>query len=283
MAKSKWKPRREFKVVDEKRSEKKKKLISAHAFESPDGTDIIDPKEFERELQDLGVKDIFQSATGRRRMIGGVEKMKHDGQILMMEWAIKFPDITPKTFLIERRGYSQAQAKQILESTGGVRAWDTEKTKVLDKMSESVIKRHIDKLVEVNDQHIAASKLGLAKAIEMLSKMSVTPELDADGKPSKKAMRSIDLLNVLNAIEKAQTIYRRAMGLPNEESGLAQILDKVAQISVQQNVQINNNNTVVQQQAIQISEKEKELEKLDFDQLFALIELKREADAATEK
>lgn len=262
---SKWKPRRDFKAVTDKRTSKKS------ASKQSDPT----PQEFQRDLEDLDVPDLFEKGTRiLKRDMGGADKLKHDGHILMMEWAIKYSDMIPRKFLMERRGYSHAQADVILAVTGSTSEWANARERVLDSMSESVIKRHIDKLVEVNDQHIAASKLTMAKAIEMLTKLPVDVELDPKtGKSKKRTMRSIDLVNCANAIEKAQSIYRKAMGLPNEESGLAQILEKVAQLNVQQNVQINN--TVVQQQP-EKSEQQKKIEALSYDDIMEFVEFRRE-------
>jgi hypothetical protein len=268
MAKSKWKPRREFKVVADRRTIKKTASTLADPTESPE--EAI--REFERDLKEV---DIFSPKAGRRKSdVGGVEKLKHDGHILMMEWAIKFGELSPTQFLMERRGYSAQQAKDILMHSGGSKEWEMGRVKIQDKMSESVVKRHIDKMVEVNDQHIAASKLSMAKAIEMLTKLNVSVEVDPKtGKAMAKSMRSIDLVNITNAIEKAQTIYRRAMGIPNEESGIAQILEKVATMNVQQNVQINN--TVVQNQAPK-SDLQAKMEELDYDDILEFIEYRRE-------
>jgi hypothetical protein len=260
---SKWKPRREFKAVSDKRASTKK------ASKKADPT----PQEFQRDLEDLEVPDLFTKGTKiLRRDIGGSDKLKHDGHILMMEWAIKYADMLPRHFLMERRGYSESQAETIIAVTGSTSEWANARDRILDSMSESVIKRHIDKIVEVNDQHISASKLTMAKAIEMLTKLPVDNELDPKtGKPKKRTMRSIDLVNCANAIEKAQTIYRRAMGLPNEESGIAQILEKVANMNVQNNVQINN--TVIQPEK---SEHQKRIEALSYEDIMEFVEYRRE-------
>jgi hypothetical protein len=270
LAKSKWKPRREFKTVEAKRVKKKSIKPDDEIFATSADMDVA---AFSRDLHDIDKPlDIFADSKGSLKGFGGEEKIKHDSHILMMEWAWKFPDLKPIEFLMERRSYSEVQAKRIINISGGSTMWETEKTKVLDKISETVIKRHIDKMVEVNDQHIAASKLGMAKALEMLTKLNITAELDKDGKINKRTMRSIDLVNIMNAIEKAQVIYRRAMGIPNEESGIAQILEKVAQVTVQNNVQVNN--TVIQ--AAPKSDLQTKMEALDYDDVVELIEMRRE-------
>lgn len=260
-----WKPRREFKIVEDKRAIKKAASKLAD----------VEPQEFERDLKDLEVKDMFAAGAKVLKGVGGVEKIAHDATVLMLEWSIKYADLSPYEYLMQRRHYSKAQTDKIISLTGGIRVWETEKIKVLDKMSESVIKRHIDKMVEVNDQHIAASKLTLAKAIEMLSKLPVDTEAAGEekGKTKKKALRSIDLTNIANAIQTAQKIYRTAMGIPNEESGMAQILEKVAQIqttNIQNNIQVNVQTEKPKSQA------QKSLEELGYDDVMEFIEYRRE-------
>ena len=265
--KAKWKPRREFKVIDDKRAIKKAAQSLA---------DGIAPDKFAQDLEqiDADAPDAFASLGKIVKTLGGTEKRMHDSHILMMEWAIKYPEMTPHSFLVHKRGYSEAQTDIILRESGGAKYWDTQKIKILDKMSESVVKRHIDKMVEMNDQHIAISKLSLAKAFEMLTHLPVKAE------EGKKSMRAIDLVNITTAAEKAQAIYRKAMGMPNEESGMAQILEKVASLTAIQTTNIQNNNTVV---VVEKTELQKKIEQLDYDQIMEFIEHRREKKALAAK
>lgn len=220
------------------------------------GFDEIKQKlEIDTQSVQVAAEDLFKPRTRTKKVrggvgkteitvdIGGMDKIAHDSQLLRLEWAIKYPQLSPFEFLTEIKSYSAAQATRIITATGTLADWNQEKATVLDKMTESVVKRHIDIIAEVQETHVKASKVGLAKAIEFLSKLSIEPAKDADGKiivdgkgkPVWKGFRSIDLLNIMSSIEKAQAIYRKAMGLPNDESGMAQILEKVSQLNIQQN------------------------------------------------
>jgi hypothetical protein len=213
--------------------------------------------------------------------LGGVDKIAHDAQILRLEWAIKYPTMSPREFLQDVKGYSFSQIRLILEKTGTAEEWNREKNAVLDRMTESVVKRHIDIIAEVQETHIKASKVGLAKAIEFLSKLSVEPAKDSDGRmimdgngrPVWKGYRSIDLMNIMSSIEKAQVIYRRAMGLGNDEGGMAQILEKIGQLNVQQNVQENHLHIHEAPQSELGQKIEKEM---SYDDLLEFIEFRRE-------
>jgi hypothetical protein len=220
--------------------------------------------------------DPFEKNTKR---LGGLEKWKHDVELLKIEWAIKYPNMKPGDWLVDIKGYAPDQKTTIFK-TSPEKNWHIEKDKILDKITESTVKRHIDLIAEVQEQHVAASKLGLARAIEMLTNNGIKMRSKKDGKEITMPLRSIDLLNAMSSIEKAQQIYRRAMGLANEEGGLAQILEKVQQVTIQQNIQNNtqvNNTTVVQSESTTVSA---ELaEKLDYDTVMEFIEYRRELKA----
>lgn len=216
------------------------------------------------------------------RGYGGIEKWKHDVELLKIEWAIKYPNMSPSAWLTEIKQYGTHQLQAIYK-VSPERDWHTEKARILDKITETTVKRHIDLIAEVQEQHVAASKLGLARAIEMLTRNGVQMRSKKDGKTITMPLRTIDLLNVMSSIEKAQQIYRRAMGLPNEEGGLAQILEKVQTIQIQQNIQNNTqvNNTVVKSESTTVTP---ELaEKLDYDTIMEFVEYRRELKARATK
>lgn len=261
------------------------------------GFDKIKPKlDIDTERIQVVADDLFVNTVGVKQRkstgrpikketfiveLGGKDKIAHDSQILRLEWAIKYPTLTPAEFLLDIKGYSHQQTSKIIETTGGMSEWLLEKNNVLDKMTESVVKRHIDIIAEVQETHIKASKVGLAKAIEFLAKLSIEPARDADGKmimdgkgkPVWKGYRSIDLVNIMNSIEKAQVIYRRAMGLGNDEGGMAQILEKIGQLNVQQNVQQNHLHIHEAPQSELATKIEKEM---SYDDLLEFIEFRRE-------
>jgi hypothetical protein len=270
--------------LDEKNSNDIDQVISEEKTKKKKGINKS-PSEHIVPSEVVAAEDMF-GRIGKRKnrgrvdsVIGGVDKIRHDSALLKLEWAIKYSDMSPASYLREIKGYSQNQIKHILELDGGRVDWTVEKNAVRDKLTESVVKRHIDLIAEVQEQHISASKLGLAKAIEMLAKLSIEPAkdkdgkiiVDAKGKIVHRGFRSIDLVNCMAAIEKAQMIYRKAMGLPNDEGGLQQILDKVTQVNIQNNI------TNIHGAAAPESEKVKELEKqLSVEDIMDLVKLKRE-------
>lgn len=218
---------------------------------------------------------------------GGTDKFAHDTNILKLEWAIKYPLMDVTNFLVKIKGYSVSQADRLIGEVGGISEWQAERGRVLDKLTESVVKRHIDQIAEVQETHVKASKVGLAKAIEMLSKLSIEPAKDKEGHLIKddkgkivwRGFRSIDLLNIMGSIEKAQAIYRKAMGLPNDEGGLAQLMEKVSQLNVQ-----NNYYGTGTPDATPKSELDKKVEEtLSYDDLVEFIEYRREQKIVREQ
>jgi hypothetical protein len=207
---------------------------------------------------------------------GGKEQWVHNIEILVTEWAFFYPNHTPYGYLTQCKSYSHSQSVHILGYLPASQ-WAPKRTKALDKLTEGLVKRHVDKLAEVQEQHISASKLGLAQAVKMLANGSTEPLRDRDGKvlldsrgqPRFRAFRSIDLVNCMTAIEKAQMIYRRAMGLPNDGGGLKQILDKVEEM----------NQTVNNVTNIQVNTTQATPDSLSYDDIMLLIELKREQKA----
>jgi len=236
-------------------------------------------KFFKRKVKPMD--DLFAVTKKRSSLPGGKERFRHDVELLQFEHAVKYPLYSIMSFLCEIKGYSTAQANMILRAHPAIE-WKKVRGEVLDKLTESTVKRHIDLIAEVQETHIKASKLGLAKSIEMLSRMQLTPLKDKagrilmgdDGKPVYRGFRSIDLLNCMGAIEKAQQIYRRAMGLPNEEAGLSQVLDKINQMkeaagtTLVQNIQVNVEAPV--------DELGQRLAELKYEDVMELIERRRE-------
>lgn len=202
------------------------------------------------------------------------ERKKSEADLLHLEWVFKYPTLSPTAYLGTIKGYSKYEVNDLLARLPPPE-WYARKEKIGDEITADLIKRHTHVIAEVQEQHIRASNVGLAKAIEMIAKMSIDPLMDDDGKikvdpktgkPLYKGFRSIDLLNCLSSIKIAQEIYRKAMGLPNDGEGLAQILDKL--VPVQNSTQIN----------ISVeSEKDKKMNELSYDDLMLLIEHKREA------
>lgn len=235
---------------------------------------------------------IFAPTVGGRlaNAEGGVDSLKHDLDLLAMERAIMYPSYSVGAFLEEMKGYSVGQINRIFKHKPASE-WEAAKDQVMDKITENVVKRHIDQLAEVNEQHIKASKLTMARAVEMLTKLPVSSRTEYDYEPDgvtvrrdpvtnkpmrKMTLRSVDLMNCSSAIKSAQEIYRKAMGLNNDDGGIQQILDKVTQLSQINNVQ--NNVTINMQQ----TPLEQALSQMSYEQISELIEMKRDKDFKSE-
>jgi len=206
--------------------------------------------------------------------------LSNDIELVMVEWAINFPDTSVSAFLKEIKKYSEKKVVVILERFPK-ELWENRREQFQDKVTERLVQRHTDMLAMVQEQHVRSSNLGLAKAIEMLSKFQIEPMRNKDGKvvmdaftrkPIYRGFRSIDLLNCMSAIEKAQIIYRRAMGLPNDGEGLAQILDRINANPTTQNVQINNYGS----KPVEVDPVREKVQNMSYDEIMLFIEHKRE-------
>jgi hypothetical protein len=231
-------------------------------------------------MRDEGKKDeidIFAEAAKGIAKASGVDRVQHEASILVTEWAIRGDGKTPHQFL-DSRGYSDHQIRAIFKIMPAP-DWHSKRELLQNQVTETVVKRHVDLIAEVQETHIKASKLGLAKAIELMSKgqqwkQNGKPVLDKDGNPIKVDLTPAGLLDCMSSVEKAQQIYRRAMGLPNEEAGLKQVLDAVATISGPTNIQNNLNVTINQDP--ERKEFEEKVSKLTYDDVIELIRHKRE-------
>jgi hypothetical protein len=243
--------------------------------------DDIAPTEVEVKVSSDKLPDFFEHED-----VGGKDKLMHDVEILVMEWAFFYSNHSPTAYILDVKSYSETQRQHIFRILPA-EEWPKRRQMAQDKLTGELVKRHIDKLAEVQDQHINASKLGLAQAVRMLAEGKTEVMrgkdgkvvLDKDGNPRFKTFRSIDLLNCMSAIEKAQAIYRKAMGLPNDEGGLQQILNKLERMREVPTFNITTNiqqNTQVNQVAVSAPKNPTDL---SYDDIMLLIEAKREQKA----
>lgn len=235
-------------------------------------------KEAKKEIEATFVKAIDVDGSDIVE-IGGVERERHDANILRLEWAIKFPMLSPQEFLLHEKDYSPKQAHRIFEVSGGEAEWRDERDKLLNGVTETLIKRNIDKIVEMKETHIKLSQLGMAKIAEMMSKMQIEPVLNEEGKlmidprtkrPVYRGFRSIDLLNCASALSKFQDIQDKAMGVA-PDLGMAQIADAIKSHSA---VQINVQNNLTIEEAPK-SKMEQIVEKLEYEDIAELIKERR--------
>lgn len=221
--------------------------------------------------------------------LGGLSRIEREAEVLQLDWAIRFPLLKPLEFLTIEKGYSVNQANQILHESGGTSDWELRRTEIQNKVTETVVKRHVDQIAEFNDMFIKGAKVGMAKGLEMLSKFGIEPVKDEHGKliidprtkkPVYRGFRSIDLLNTVNAIKVTQEIHRRALGVRDDED-LQSILETVTNLKEMQKREITLNQTninLTMSPAKQEAEKKIEqfVGKLSYDDIRTFIDYHRE-------
>lgn len=138
---------------------------------------------------------------------------------LMYEWAVTGGEMSIRQWCVERKGYTEIQYKEFLavKPSG---EWFVLRKRVQDDLTHSLVKSHVDFVAEMNDTHIKASKLGLAKAIDMMTRMRIEEKRDKKGNVYFAGFRPADLARCMESIKTAQYIQRRALGLPNDEGSI---------------------------------------------------------------
>ena len=198
-----------------------------------------------------------------------------------------------KDYLENEIGLTFSQYQNAIKASP-MECWHDRRKEVQDRATELIITRNLNEVADMNDAHIKASKLALAKIIEMMSKLEIEPLRDVHGKvvinprtrkPVYKGFQSSELLNCTSALEKVQMIYRRAIGLPDRGEGLDQLLEKIQSGHIHNNIQINIDGSPKLSPKDVTPEDEigRKLSKLDYDSILALIERKREIMAREEK
>ena len=234
------------------------------------------PKRVYQDCFDVAYGEVGQDLSDRA--IDSFREMSEDlDEYLMLEWAILYSTMSPGPYLKGIKGYSEDQCNTIL-GTKPVKQWFDRKEELQNKVTETLVVRHIDLIAEVQDRHIKASNLAMAKATQMLLKG--TPIVDENGNPvlnklkvqGHKPLKSSDILNITVALKNVQDTYRKAMGFKDEE-GITQIVEKVQMIQV--------NNTAIQPESVGgevvvVEERKTALDGLSHDEVKALVARARE-------
>jgi len=210
--------------------------------------------------------------------IGGQDLTGWATHLLKVEWATKYSSTSIRDYLINVRGLSHKQYNQIMVHAPKPE-WDAEREKLLDGITSDLVKRQVDLIAENQERHISGANIALARAIEMLSNGSIEiVKTDKDGNVKRTVLplRSSDIMNLATAIEKAQQIYRRAMGLPNDESGMAQLIEKINQMKSEQVIQNNLQINIQQPGNPGVTHVEQLAQQLSYDQILEFINYRRE-------
>ena len=222
--------------------------------------------------------------------LGGLSRIEREAEVLQLDWAIRFPLLKPYEYLTIEKGYSVNQANQVLHESGGTSDWEMKRVEIQNKVTETVVKRHVDNIAQFNDTFIKGAKLGLAKAIEMMSKLGIEPAKDEHGKliidprtkkPIYRGFRSIDLLNTLNSLKISQEIWMKSLGVSPGEGGMAQLIEKVTNLTDMQKREMTINQTNINLTMSPVrQEAEKKLEtfveKMSYEDIRTFVEYHRE-------
>lgn len=244
-----------------------------------------------QKIEKESIRDKFKQAVdaayGKAPMtkVARVEYKKELVEYYQLEWAVLYSHLSPTEFLREYKEYSDVQITNTF-LIYPAKTWYERRHKLQNKITEHLVVRHIDMIAEVQDRHVKASNLALAKATQML--LNGVPMVDKDGNPKKNALgepahlplRSSDVLNVTVALKNVQDIYRKAMGFKDEE-GITQIVEKIQMIQV--------NNTAIQPETvgedgevIEVVERKSALDSLSYDEVSALVARARELSKKNE-
>lgn len=153
-------------------------------------------------------------------------RMTLESEVLIYEWAICYPDLPVRDYLTRIKRFDNDHVVTILRLMP-MDQWLKKREEVLDLTTASMVKRHIDYVAEMNDVHIKAAKLAIAKAVEMMSRLKVEEYTDDEGNKRFRGFRPQDLHHIIAAIGQAQKIQRMALGLPCDE-GSVTVWNKVS-------------------------------------------------------
>lgn len=197
-------------------------------------------------------------------------------ELLILEWCIKYPSISPKKYIMDVKHLSRSfyvRAMDIIPAA----EWRVRLQDYKTSLAETVTKEHFNNIAKVNDTHIQASKLSIAKIIEKLAK-GVRVYQKKDGSLLEIGQRECypkEINDLTNALKTAQSVYRTAVGLPNEE-GSIQILEKLQAEKMQVNINVNGEGKESE------TDLTKTLKSMSYDDLMTIIEMKKDQYKAEE-
>lgn len=165
-------------------------------------------------------KGKFERRRGDISKADAVARAKHfELESLVYEWSITAPELSPRKFLMERKSYTEHMYVHATTLFAPAQ-WYVRRKEIQDQLTTSLVKTHVDFVVEMNDTHIKAAKLGLVKAIDMMTRMKIEERRDKKGNIYFAGFRTTDLKNCLESIHVAQRIQRMALGLPTNEGSI---------------------------------------------------------------
>lgn len=212
---------------------------------------------------------------------------KIDIDALQIEKGFLYPSISVREYLIRVKEFTPNQYSKFMD-WAPLPEWDQKREQLQNAITSELLKRHVDAAAEVQDVFLKTTKLGVARVLELLSKTPVTdrPEYvmvtDPDVAPTmaprqskvkRYSLRSVDLMNCMQALKIAQEIYRKAMGITDESDSIAAVIEQMSGLAGITLNQVNIHSTTIHSK---LSDKAREkIAALDYDGIEAMIAEKR--------
>lgn len=138
---------------------------------------------------------------------------------LVVDWSIANPRNLGIGRFLKERGYSKKQIDDIFVLVPAP-DWHERAHHIKDGYTREIVKSQLDFVAELNDQLIKAGKLGMAKALEMMTKLEVGTYRDEAGKLVFGQFRPSDLKSCMDSLTAAMKIMRTSLGLPSDEGAI---------------------------------------------------------------
>lgn len=140
-------------------------------------------------------------------------------ELLVFEWAMRQDDHSPRSFMLDVKKMTMSQYEQTTKALTSAQ-WYVRRKEIQDKITHATLQSHIGFVADMNDTHIKAAKLGLAKAIDMMTRMKIEERKDKKGNMYFVGFKPSDLKSCLESIQTAQKVQRMALGLPTSDGSI---------------------------------------------------------------
>jgi hypothetical protein len=215
--------------------------------------------------------------------------------LYQLEWAVKYQHLTPHEYLRNIKGFTEGQYIEMMKLSPS-KHWEDRRSDLKSQMSTTLIRRHIDQLAEMNDKHATVGKIGIAEGLKLLTKGVLVKKPGKKSKSGKVQLTEYtrplyprEFKEIMDGMKTAQSIYRTAMGLPNDHQGLTQVLEKLASESrqIQHNLQINIGGAPAEKKEdpVEVTPEQQlknKLNELSYDEVMVFITRKRQKLAEAE-
>jgi len=155
-----------------------------------------------------------------KKTLPKVDLYRDEIPLLVSDWCIKCDvSVSPTAYL---RDIVKKSAHDLMSIMAEYPAseWHARRKDIQNNFLKHSVKGQVEAIAEINDQHMKAAKLGLAKALEMLTKLKIEHYTDKRGVIQLRRFKSTDLKHCVDSIAVAQKVMRTALGLPSDEGAI---------------------------------------------------------------